>query len=67
MLTRVLAPLLVLHAWLGTVPLALLVLAGLYGLYVVKSHLGIDIFPNWGLHLHGPRSAVRWLIGRLRG
>lgn len=58
----VIAPFFLLHAQLWTV---LLVLAGLYGLYVVKMHLGIDIFPNWGLHLYGPRRAVRWLIGRL--
>ena len=67
MTVRVLAPLVVLHAKLGTMPLIMLVLAGLYGLYVVKMHLSIDIFPNWGLHLYGPRSVLRWLISRLSG
>ena len=62
-----LAPFFVLQARLGTVPLILLVVLGLYGLYVGKMRLGIDIFPNWGLHLYGPRSAVRWLIGKLSG
>jgi hypothetical protein len=33
-----------------------------YGLYVIKWALGIDIFPNWGLHITPPR-LWRELIG----
>jgi hypothetical protein len=43
------------------------VLLGLYGLYVVKMHLGIDIFPHWGLHLYGPRALLRWLAAKISG
>jgi hypothetical protein len=44
----------------------LLVLAAVtfYSLYVIKTRMGIDIFPNWGLHLRGPRSLARWLRAR---
>jgi hypothetical protein len=48
-----------LHATLGTVTLVILIAFGFYTLYVVKMHLGIDIFPDWGLHLPGPRTLVR--------
>jgi len=34
----------------------------LYGIYAVKTKLGIDLFPRWGLHLPVPRS----LRSRLR-
>jgi hypothetical protein len=51
-----------LHAKFGTVPLIGLAVIGLYTLYVIKMHLGIDIFPNWGLHLLGPRSFIRVMI-----
>ncbi len=37
-----------------------------YALYLVKTRLGIDIFPNGGLHLPGPRSLVRRLIAKVR-
>lgn len=47
------------HATLGTIPLAVLVACGFYALYVVKVHLGIDIFPDTGLHLPGPRTLLR--------
>ena len=67
MMTRVFAALFALHAKLGTVPLLLLALAGVYGLYVVKMHLGIDLFRGWGLHLYGPRSLVRWLASKVSG
>ncbi len=54
-----------LHATLGTVPLAALVVFGFYALYVVKVRLGIDIFPGTGgLHLPGPRTLVK-MIARL--
>lgn len=36
-----------------------LVLAGLYGLYVVKSALGIDLFRRGGLHLPIPSGLRR--------
>jgi len=60
-----LAFLLWLHAKLGTTPLVGLVLGALYALYVVKRHLGFDIFPNWGLHLPGPRTLVRIIARKL--
>lgn len=46
-------------------PALALGLGAFYALYVVKMHLGIDIFPHWGLHLYGPRSLVRWLAAGL--
>ncbi len=49
----------------GTVPLVGLALGLLYALYVVKRHLGIDIFPDWGLHLPGPRSVAKIIARRL--
>jgi len=67
MLARVMTGLALLHQKLGTAPLALLVLGLLYGLYVVKMHLGIDLFPNWGLHLLGPRSLLRAALRLLGG
>jgi hypothetical protein len=39
--------------------LAVLVASGFYALYVVKRRLGIDIFPDTGLHLPGPRTLLR--------
>jgi hypothetical protein len=53
------------HGRIGTVPFVLLVLLALYALYVIKMHLGIDIFPNWGLHLWGPRTLLRWLAAKI--
>jgi hypothetical protein len=67
MMTRVLAAFFSLHARLGTIPLVLLVLAGLYGAYVAKMHLGIDLFRDWGLHIYGPRSLMRWLASKMDG
>jgi hypothetical protein len=49
-----------------TLALPLLALLALYGLYVIKRRLGIDIFPHWGLHLPGPRSLVRRLMAKRR-
>ncbi len=54
-----------LQAKLGTVPLLGIVVLGLYAIYVVKMHLGIDIFPDWGLHLPGPRTLVRMVARKL--
>ncbi len=48
-----------LRATLGTIPLLGLAVVAAYALYVAKAHLGIDIFPDWGLHLPGPRTLVR--------
>jgi hypothetical protein len=42
-------------------------LAGLYGAYVAKMHLGIDLFRDWGLHIYGPRSLMRWLASKMDG
>ncbi len=53
------------HGRIGTVPFVLLILLGVYALYVIKMHLGIDIFPNWGLHLYGPRTLVRWVVAKI--
>lgn len=50
-----------LHATLGTVALTVLIAFALYALYVAKMHAGIDIFPNWGLHLPGPRTLVKMI------
>lgn len=54
------------HAMVGTLPLAVLTVFILYCLYVVKMKLGIDIFPHWGLHLPGPRTLLREIVGALR-
>ncbi len=64
-LARAWALLLWLQASLGTLPLLGLAVIGLYALYVVKAHLGIDIFPDWGLHLPGPRTLVRMIARKL--
>jgi hypothetical protein len=53
------------HSRIGTPPVVALALLGLYALYVVKTHLGIDIFPHWGLHLWGPRTVLRWLAAKI--
>ncbi|HWI28257.1 MAG TPA: hypothetical protein VN668_14880 [Stellaceae bacterium] len=37
-----------------------------YALYILKVRLGIDIFPDWGLHLYGPRRLVRWLLAKAK-
>jgi hypothetical protein len=50
-----------LHGTLGTVMLVALIVFALYALYVVKVHLGIDIFPDAGLHLPGPRTLMRMI------
>ena len=50
-----------LHATLGGVMLAALVVFALYALYVAKVHAGIDIFPGAGLHLPGPRTLARMI------
>lgn len=49
-----------------TLLLLLLILAALYALYVIKRHLGIDVFRPGGLHLPGPRSLLRRLMARRR-
>ena len=54
-----------LHAWPAIISLAGLAVCGLYALYVAKVHLGIDIFPAWGLHLPGPRSLARIIARKL--
>ncbi|HJT08724.1 MAG TPA: hypothetical protein VJ747_17465 [Stellaceae bacterium] len=59
MLTRLWNFTIGLHATVGTVAFAALVLLALYILYVAKMHAGIDIFPHWGLHLPGPRTLLR--------
>ena len=61
MLTRVWHFAVWLHATLGTVALAALIVLALYTLYVAKMHAGIDIFPHWGLHLPGPRTLARMI------
>jgi hypothetical protein len=55
-----------LHDLLQTALFSLLGVAALYVLYVIKARVGIDIFPEWGLHLYGPRSLVRWLVSEIR-
>lgn len=65
LISRGWAFLLLLQAKLGIVPLLGLVLTGLYALYVAKVHLGIDIFPGWGLHLPGPRTLVKMIARKL--
>jgi hypothetical protein len=50
---------------LGTFALVGLALSGLYALYVVKRHLGIDVFPEWGLHLPGPRRLAKIIARKL--
>lgn len=52
------------HPW-ALPAIFLLSLCAFYALYVIKMHLGIDFFPNWGLHLPGPRSAVRMVAHKL--
>jgi hypothetical protein len=65
MLHPLLGPLASLYAWLGATPLVLLTVAALYAIYVIKMRLRIDIFPHWGLHLHGPRTLLRKLKAKL--
>ena len=47
----------------GLLPVLLL---GFYAAYVVKRWLGIDLLPQGGLHLPGPRSLLRRLLARAR-
>ena len=47
---------------LGLASLGLLSILGLYALYVVKMKLGIDLLPNGGLHLPGPRTLLRQIL-----
>ncbi|MGO8916027.1 MAG: hypothetical protein ACLQJR_08975 [Stellaceae bacterium] len=54
-----------LHERLGTIPLVGLAVCGFYALYVVKLHLGFDVFPRWGLHLPGPRSFAKIIARKL--
>lgn len=54
-----------LWAKLGTVHLLGFAVLALYVLYVAKLHLGIDIFPDWGLHLPGPRTLVKMIARKL--
>ncbi|HEX7970253.1 MAG TPA: hypothetical protein VF502_18670 [Stellaceae bacterium] len=65
MVARGWALLVSLQAKLGTIPLLGLAVIGLYALYVVKLHFGIDIFPDWGLHLPGPRTLIRMIARKL--
>ena len=46
--------------------LAALLPVALYAAYVVKCRLGIDLLPQGGLHLPGPRSLLRRLLARAR-
>jgi hypothetical protein len=50
-----------------TLALPPLILLALYGLYLLKRWLGIDFFPQWGLHLPGPTLLLRRLVAKWRG
>jgi hypothetical protein len=67
MLASVLAMVSWLYAVLGLIPLLLLAVVALYAIYVIKMRLRIDIFPRWGLHLHGPRTLLRRLVAKRGG
>ena len=55
------------YAALGLIPSLLLALLAFYALYIIKVHLGIDIFRRGGLHLYGPRTLLRRLVAKLGG